>query len=170
MFDTTGIFDMGIGRPAVISVERLTADTATAELVDAFARLLPQLSSSAPPLSGQALTAVIDSPANTVLIVQNRADGAIIGTLTLVMVCTPTGVRARIEDVVVDSSFRGLGIGEALVGTTVNRATQRGARVIDLTSHRSRAAAHRLYEKVGFHVRDTTVYRYGPKPEPGQPQ
>ena len=68
--------------------------------------------------------------------------------------------RAWIEDVVVDSEARGLGVGEALVTAAVSLGKQRGAKTIDLTSRQSRQAAHRLYEKVGFQVRDTSVYRY----------
>jgi ribosomal protein S18 acetylase RimI-like enzyme len=72
----------------------------------------------------------------------------------------PTAVRAWIEDVVVDSSARGRGAGEALTVEAVRIAQSRGARTIDLTSRRSREAAHRLYEKVGFALRDTNIYRY----------
>ena len=84
----------------------------TSETVDAFGRLLPQLSSSAPPLDEAALEAIIGGPASTVLIA--RSDGLITGTLTLVMFPIPTGLRAWIEDVVVDQSARGQGVGEAL--------------------------------------------------------
>src|SRR5437588_15243 len=76
----------------------------------------------------------------------------------------PTALRAWIEDVVVDSAARGRGVGEALTTAAVNLAKQRGAKTIDLTSRRTREAAHRLYDKAGFHVRDTSVYRHGPKP------
>jgi ribosomal protein S18 acetylase RimI-like enzyme len=76
----------------------------------------------------------------------------------------PSGVRAWIEDVVVDDVARGRGAGEALTRAAVDLARQRGARTVDLTSNQSRHAAHRLYEKTGFHVRDTSVYRFGPKP------
>jgi|SRR5580700_6072201 ribosomal protein S18 acetylase RimI-like enzyme len=146
-------------------VQVLTADAATQELVEAFARLLPQLSTSAVPMTLESLAAIIDAPTNALLIARDHsADGRIIGTLTLVTFCTPTGVRAWIEDVVVDSGARGLGVGEALVTAAVNLGDERGARTIDLTSRQSRQAAHRLYEKVGFHMRDTSVYRYGSKP------
>jgi ribosomal protein S18 acetylase RimI-like enzyme len=76
----------------------------------------------------------------------------------------PTALRAWIEDVVVDNEARGRGVGEALTASAVNLAKQRGAKTVDLTSRQSREAAHRLYEKAGFHVRDTSVYRYGAKP------
>jgi ribosomal protein S18 acetylase RimI-like enzyme len=143
----------------------LTADAATQELVEAFGCLLPQLSSSACPLDMESLAAIINAPTNVVLIARDfSAGGKIVGTLSLVTFRTPTAVRAWIEDVVVDSGARGLGVGEALVNSAVSLAKQRGAKTIDLTSRQSRQAAHRLYEKAGFHIRDTSVYRYGPKP------
>jgi ribosomal protein S18 acetylase RimI-like enzyme len=146
-------------------VEVVIAETATPEVVDAFARLLPQLSSSAARLTREALADIIGAPHNTVLLARDPSAGnRIVGTLTLVMFRIPSGMRAWIEDVVVDDVARGRGAGEALTRTAVDLARQRGARTVDLTSNRSRQAAHRLYEKTGFHVRDTSVYRFGPKP------
>jgi ribosomal protein S18 acetylase RimI-like enzyme len=133
-------------------------DKVTGELVEAFARLLPQLSSSAPPLDQAALDALVDCPANTVLIA--RSDSAITGMLTLVMFPVPTGLRAWIEDVVVDESARGQGVGELLTLEALRRAREAGARTVDLTSRPSRAAAGRLYERLGFTVRDSRLYRY----------
>ena len=146
-------------------VEVVIAETATPEVVDAFARLLPQLSSSAARLTREALADIIGAPHNTVLLARDPSAGnRIVGTLTLVMFRIPSGMRAWIEDVVVDDIARGRGAGEALTRTAVDLARQRGARTVDLTSNQSRHAAHRLYEKTGFHVRDTSVYRFGPKP------
>jgi ribosomal protein S18 acetylase RimI-like enzyme len=146
-------------------VEVVIAETATPEVVDAFARLLPQLSSSAARLTREALVDIIGAPHNTVLLARDPSAGnRIVGTLTLVMFRIPSGMRAWIEDVVVDDVARGRGAGEALTRTAVDLARQRGARTVDLTSNQSRHAAHRLYEKTGFHVRDTSVYRFGPKP------
>jgi ribosomal protein S18 acetylase RimI-like enzyme len=146
-------------------VEVVIAETATPEVVDAFARLLPQLSSSAARLTREALADIIGAPHNTVLLARDPSAGnRIVGTLTLVMFRIPSGMRAWIEDVVVDDVARGRGAGEALTRTAVDLARQRGARTVDLTSNQSRHAAHRLYEKSGFHVRDTSVYRFGPKP------
>jgi ribosomal protein S18 acetylase RimI-like enzyme len=146
------------------TVEVLTADTATPELVEAFARLLPQLSTSAPPTTQEWLATIIAAPSNTVLIARDpSAGGKIVGTLTLVMFPIPTALRAWIEDVVVDSDSRGRGVGEALTTSALSIAKQRGAKTIDLTSGQARKVAHRLYEKAGFHVRNTSVYRYGPK-------
>ncbi len=147
------------------AVEVAGVRAATAELVEAFARLLPQLSSSARPLALQDLEEIIRAPCNTLLVARDPAAGdRIVGTLTLVMFRIPTAVRAWIEDVVVDADARGRGVGEALTVAAVRLAQQRGAKSIDLTSRSSRVAAHRLYEKAGFHIRDTSVYRYGPKP------
>ncbi len=147
------------------AVEVAAVRAATAELVEAFARLLPQLSSSARPLTLEDLDHIVSAPCNTLLVARDPAAGdRIVGTLTLVTFRIPTALRAWIEDVVVDADARGRGVGEALTLAAVRLAQQRGARTIDLTSRQSRIAAHRLYEKAGFHIRDTSVYRYGPKP------
>ena len=142
-------------------IEVSIATQVTEEVVDAFSRLIPQLSTTASAPDRELIAEIISAPSNTVLLARDRSDGArIVGTLTLVMFHIPTALRAWIEDVVVDSSVRGRGVGEALTEEAVRIAQARGARTIDLTSRRSRQAAHRLYEKVGFAVRDTSVYRY----------
>ena len=143
------------GPPAVgVSI----ATEATEELLHAFARLMPQLSTSAVPLSAHELTRILTSPTSTILVA--RDEDTIVGTLTLVTFRIPTGFRAWIEDVVVDSSARRRGVGEALTREAVRLATTLGAKTIDLTSRHSRAAAHQLYEKCGFAVRESNVYRY----------
>jgi ribosomal protein S18 acetylase RimI-like enzyme len=153
----------GPERPVEVAQVRV----ATAELAQAFTRLLPQLSSSARPLTLADLQEIVSAPCNTLLVARDpAADDRIIGTLTLVVFRIPTALRAWIEDVVVDTAARGRGVGEALTLAAVRLAQQRGARTIDLTSRQSRVAAHRLYEKAGFHIRDTSVYRHGPKPDP----
>lgn len=130
----------------------------TDELVDAFARLIPQLSKSSPPPTRDELAAMIGSDASDVLVA--RVDGRIAGTLTLVTFRIPTGVRAWIEDVVVDDSARGHGVGEALNQFALDLARRKGAKTVDLTSRPSREAANRLYQRIGFVARDTNVYRY----------
>jgi ribosomal protein S18 acetylase RimI-like enzyme len=130
----------------------------TDEALEAFGRLLPQLSRSAPPLDRGALAAVIGGPASTVLI--SRSAGLINGTLTLVMFPIPTGLRAWIEDVVVDDAARGQGVGVALTVAALRLAQEAGARTVDLTSRPSREAAGRLYERVGFQERGSRLYRF----------
>ncbi len=141
-----------------MAVEITEATEATAELVEAFERLTPQLSSSNPPPSAQALEAIATSGATRLLVA--RVHGAIVGSLTLVLVRIPTGLRASIEDVVVDEQVRGQGVGRALNEAALDLARDAGAATVDLTSRPSRQAANRLYLRLGFVIRDTNVYRY----------
>ena len=141
-----------------MTVQVEVLDKVTGEVVEAFGRLLPQLSRSAPPLGQAELEAVAGCPANTVLVA--RSAGTIIGTTTLVMFPLPTGLRAWIEDVVVDESARGQGAGEAMTREALRLAGEAGARTVDLTSRPSREAAGRLYERAGFKLRDSRLYRY----------
>ena len=141
-----------------MKIEVEVLEKITSEVVEAFDRLLPQLSTSAPPLDAAMLSAIISAPASTILLA--RADGQIVGTLTLAMFPIPTGVRAWIEDVVVDEAARGQRVGEALTVEAVRLAHEAGARTVDLTSRPSRAAAGRLYERVGFELRESRLYRY----------
>lgn len=134
------------------------ATEVTDELVDAFAQLIPQLSSSNPPPTRAQLAEMIDSEASVLFIAEH--EGSIVGTLTLVLFRIPTGVRAWIEDVVVDGEARGLGVGQALNETALERAREVGATTVDLTSRPSREAANRLYQRIGFEQRSTNVYRY----------
>jgi ribosomal protein S18 acetylase RimI-like enzyme len=127
------------------------------ELVDAFSRLIPQLSERAAAPGRSELARILESPATTVLLA--RDGGTIVGTLTLALFPIPTGLRAWIEDVVVDRGARGRGVGEALTREAIRLASEAGAQTVDLTSRPDRAAANRLYEKVGFRARETNVYR-----------
>lgn len=131
-------------------------DAPTDEVVTALARLLPQLS-SAPPPSASELATIIAGGA-TVFVA--RVDGVIVGSLTLVLYRIATGLKAWIEDVVVDETARGHGVGEALNFAALDEARRRGAQAVSLTSRPSREAANRLYQRIGFSARDTNVYRY----------
>jgi len=128
------------------------------ELVEAFARLIPQLSSSSPAPGHDALSAIVENP-NSVLYVATL-DGVIVGSLTLAFYRIPTAVKAWIEDVVVDDAARGQGVGEALNQAALEEAARRGAKHVSLTSRPAREAANRLYQRIGFHHYDTNVYRY----------
>ena len=129
-------------------------------LVAAFARLTPQLSSSNPPPDYNELSEIVANPATVLFIARDVLSGEIVGTLTLALFRIPTGLRAWIEDVVVDQHARGQGVGAALSEAAVERAVRSGARTVDLTSRPSREAANRLYKRIGFMPRDTNVYRY----------
>ena len=134
------------------------ATESTDELVHAMAVLIPQLSKSNPPPSQADLNAIISSEASVLFIA--RVNGKIAGALTLATFRIPTGVRAWIEDVVVDADARGHGVGEALNMAAIAEARSRGAITVELTSRPSREAANRLYQRIGFVQRETNIYRF----------
>lgn len=139
----------------------------TDELVEAMVRLVPQLSDSSPPPTRAQLEQIVASPATALLVA--RDDTGIVGSLTLVSFRIPTGLRTRIEDVVVDERARGKGVGLALNRAALEMARAMGATGTDLTSRPSRVAANRLYQKMGFEPRDSNVYRFRhgtPEPSP----
>ena len=130
----------------------------TDDLLEAMDRLIPQLSSSNPAPGRTELAEIVASPATTLFVARHR--GRIVGALTLVSFRIPTGVRTRIEDVVVDETVRGRRVGEMLSEAALDRARRLGARSTDLTSRPSREAANRLYSRMGFQQRESNVYRY----------
>jgi len=134
------------------------AMSATNEVMAALDRLVPQLSRTSPVPSRAEVAEIVASPATLLLVA--RIDDAIVGSLTLVLFRIPTGVRAWVEDVVVDESVRGRGVGEALCRDALRRAVAAGARTVDLTSRPSREAANRMYRRLGFEPRSTNVYRW----------
>ena len=131
------------------------------KVYDAFEKLIPQLSSSAKIPTWDELEDLIASKAGMVLAAVDDEDPEekILGTMTLVVFRIPTGVRAWVEDVVVDGAARGQGIGEKLIRTSIERAKAEGAKTIDLTSRPTRVEAHRLYKRCGFEMRETCVFR-----------
>ena len=131
----------------------------TPEVVAAFARLIPQLSSSSPPPSEEFLRRIAASPASHLLVARDD-EGGVIGSLTLVVFPIPTGIRAWIEDVVVDRDAGGKGVGTALNRRALDLARDLGAKTVDLTSRPSREVANRLYRGLGFVPRETNVYRF----------
>ncbi|HLI45482.1 MAG TPA: GNAT family N-acetyltransferase [Acidimicrobiales bacterium] len=138
----------------VEAVTRVTSD-----LVADVARLVPQVSSSAPAPSEGELREIVATPGSTLFVARDD-EGGVVGMLTLVTYRIPTGLNAVIEDVVVEETARGAGAGTALVEAAIEEARRRGARHVDLTSRPSREAANRLYQKLGFALRETNVYRH----------
>ena len=135
------------------------ADRINDDLFDALTRLLPQLKIYSPRLTRDDLSVLLSSDAVTLLTARDDA-GAILGVLTLIVYRVPTGVRARIEDVVVDESARGRGVAVELVQRALEIARAKGADGVALTSNPRREAANRLYQKVGFKKWETNVYFY----------
>jgi len=136
-----------------------TADVATDDLLVAINHLIPQLSSSFEGLDHEGLATIIDDPATSLLIARSPELG-VVGTLTLALFTLPTGVRAWIEDVVVDESARGMRAAKALVQRALELAHGAGATTVDLTSRPSRVAANQLYLAMGFEARETNVFRF----------
>ena len=131
------------------------ADDATLRAVN---QLLPQLSSSASPLNLERLKEIIQS--SSVHLYIAREEQEVLGMLSLVLFSIPTGIRAWVEDVVVDEKARGKGVGKALSVHVLREALRLGAMTVDLTSRPSRVAANQLYQRVGFTQRETNVYRF----------
>ena len=142
----------------VMTVSIRAASEVDDSLVDSFARLIPQLSSSSPAPSAADLLAIVDNP-NSVLFIA-EVDGSVVGSLTLAFYRIPTGVKAWIEDVVVDDAARGHGVGEALNLAAIEESRKRGAKNVSLTSRSSREAANRLYQRLGFEPYETNLYRF----------
>jgi ribosomal protein S18 acetylase RimI-like enzyme len=146
-------------REACVDISEVTE--VSDEVVVAFARLIPQLSVSSLPPTRDELAEIVASPATNLLVARDPDRGnEIVGSLTLVTYRIPTGLKAWIEDVVVDARARGKGTGEALTRAALERAAAAGAPAVDLTSRPSREAANRLYRRTGFEQRETNVYRY----------
>jgi ribosomal protein S18 acetylase RimI-like enzyme len=140
-----------------VTVEVVEASEVDDDLVEGFARLVPQLSSSSPPPSAAALAEIVDSPHSVLFLA--RLDGRLVGSLTLALYRIPTGLKAWIEDVVVDGSAREMGVGEALNVAAIEEARRRGAKHVSLTSRAARETANRLYQRLGFDRYETNVYR-----------
>ncbi len=102
---------------------------------------------------------MVDSDASTIIVGRDES-GTILGAMTLVLFRIPTGMRAWIEDVVVDDAARGMGVGRLVNERALEIAEEAGAKTVDLTSRPSREAANRLYQRMGFVARETNVYRY----------
>lgn len=134
---------------------------ASKELHEALQRLIPQLGAHKIPPTMAELSVLLRSEASTLLTVRQPDErAAIVGILCLVVYRVPTGVRAIIEDVVVDADVRGQGIGAALMDTATTLARAAGAEGISLTSNPKREAANRLYQSMGFELRNTNPYYY----------
>lgn len=127
----------------------------TDELLAAFERLIPQLTRAPIPTSAE-LQQLLDSP--SILIVARSLDGVIVGTATLGVFRTPSGLHAHVEDVIVDDAIRGQGCGEELVQYLLQIACDLGLDGVSLTCNPRRVAANRLYQKMGFQKWETNVY------------
>lgn len=144
-----------------VNLEISEASVVDDELVAAFAALIPQLSSSNPPPTADALRAIVENPDYVLFLARDLdANGRIFGSLTLVTFRIPTGLRAFIEDVVVDENTRRSGAGRAMTSAALNKARSLGVSTVDLTSRPSREAANAMYQNMGFELRSSNLYRF----------
>ena len=134
------------------------ADTVSNELIQALQRLIPQLTEQGAPITTQAIQELVEDR-NTNLLVATNQVGEIVGSLTLVVFTIPTGKKAFIEDVIVDGAARGMGLGEQLLAKAIEVAKDKGVKRIELSSRPLRVPANKLYQKMGFKVRETNFYR-----------
>ncbi len=143
-----------------MSIEIQEVTHLTDEWVDSIQRLLRQLSPSGAGLSRDELAQIVSAPCCTLFMARDRKRDETVGTLSLLVLHTLTGTKARIEDVVVDEKARGQGIGTALIQRALAHAAGMTAQHVDLSSRPARATANRLYQRLGFIQRDSNVYRY----------
>lgn len=137
------------------------AISVTDELVEAIHRLFPQLKLNYPALSREEIEALVSAESSILLFARYPGETApIAGMVTLIVYRVPSGVRAHIEDVVVDEELRGKGIGEALMRHALNVAREAGANGVALTANPRREAANRLYQRLGFKTWQTNLYFY----------
>ncbi|HXM72967.1 MAG TPA: GNAT family N-acetyltransferase [Candidatus Dormibacteraeota bacterium] len=139
----------------MVRIEAVTE--ATPEVHAALAHLLPQLNPQLPIPTMERLQAIISDPAVTLLLARDGQQ--IVGTTTVIVYTTPFWIKARLDEVVVDESARGKGVGAALVEASLDLARANGVEVVELQSGVQREAAHRLYARIGFKLRETNVYR-----------
>ena len=132
---------------------------ASPELVEVFGKLIPQLSQRKPP-SLDELTSLIDSQSIVLIARFPDSSSPVVGSGTLAVFSVPTGLRGHIEDVVVDTSVRGKGIGETIVSELLAKARELGIESVTLTCNPTREAANKMYRKMGFQLRETNVYWY----------
>lgn len=107
--------------------------------------------------SAKEIEGLIASPSAVLIVAKD--DDCIVGMGTLYLNQKIGKLSSYIEDVIVDGAYRGKGIGGKIVEALIDEARARHAGSITLTSRAERAAAHGLYEKLGFKKRDTNVFR-----------
>jgi ribosomal protein S18 acetylase RimI-like enzyme len=137
----------------VAAVSRIDED-----LVDAAARLVPQLSPSARVPGHWELNQIIKHEGSSLIVA--REGRAIVGMLTLHTFRAATGIHGWIQDVVVDESAKGRGVRGLLTQEAIRLSVEQGARSTELASRPSRVGAGRIYERLGFELRHAHLYRY----------
>jgi len=122
--------------------------------------LVTKLGQRHKPLSDEDLQTMIDSSVTTILVVRNPKEKHIVGMVTLAVYRIPYLKKAYLDDLIVDETHRGKGLGSKLIAAAMKLAEEKGAAYLDFTSHPSRTGANLLYEKLGFKKKESNAYRF----------
>jgi GNAT superfamily N-acetyltransferase len=133
-------------------------NTLTPAIQTAIQHFIDLLVSTPYTASNETLTALVASENSHLFLAYDETEN-IMGMLTVGIYYSSTGKKAWIEDVVVDDTYRGQGIGEKLVQHAIEFVKIKDVNLLMLTSHPSRIAANKLYPRVGFSRRETNVYK-----------
>lgn len=139
------------------TIEQVTS--VSPEILGALNSLIPQLSQGLPSITDEDLQRIIGQKNTYLFVAREVQTNTIAGTLTLVTYQTPSGPRGYVEDVIVDDTYRGHGLGTMLMEKAIETSRNMHLEHIGLTSRPERAAANALYQKLGFVKRETNVYR-----------
>ncbi len=128
------------------------------DVAPSLQRLISELSSSASGPDAATVAARVRDERVRVLVVERQ--GVIVGTATLSLLMTLwKGMVGHVDDVVVDATARGEGLGRRLMEKLHEEAAHLGLTHLDLTSRPTREAANALYQSLGYEKRGTNVYR-----------
>jgi GNAT superfamily N-acetyltransferase len=98
-----------------------------------------------------AFAAIDSDPAHVLVVATDGID--VVATMQLS--CIPGlarrgALRAQVEAVRVAASHRSRGLGAAMFDWVIDEARRRGCSIVQLTTDKTRADAHRFYERLGF--------------------
>lgn len=95
----------------------------------------------------------IDADGRHLLVAVRDESGKVVATMHLTLLpglSRQAATRLQIEAVRVGASARGLGLGTRMIEWAHQYGREHGARLVQLTTDRSRTDAHRFYEKLGY--------------------
>jgi len=142
----------------MITIQRTKATSGTS-LADINELLLQLRQDQNEPLGTQEDLDSIASPNRDIIFVTARDGEKIVG-MASIYVATKFGKKTGfVEDVVVSERYRGQGLGQRIMETAIEEAKIERVTQLYLTSRPERVAAHKLYEKLGFVMKKTDVFK-----------
>lgn len=140
-----------------VTIERLTKFSS--KDAESIRRLAANLGSNYQTLTDRDIKEMLRSSATYLFVARESKGKDIVGMATLIIYRIPYAKKATFDDLIVDESFQGQGIGRQLSEKVMSVAKKSGAAYIDFTSSPKRIKANKLYEKLGFKKRNTNIYR-----------